>query len=109
MTTCPYCHEPAASCRCNVPTSTLAHQPAATDPVFRCADAPTANGRKPQFGESQWDMWFRLEDGRTLHLLMGQESHDRFRGFLLHEELDDAADAAASATSSDEPAGTADR
>ena len=46
-------------------------------------------------GEHQWDFTFTLEvDGKKLHILMGQEAHDGFRGMLLHEELDDAADEA---------------
>jgi hypothetical protein len=36
----------------------------------------------------------RSKDGTILHLLMGKETHDNFRGFLLREELDDAADEA---------------
>ena len=55
-------------------------------------DCPTANNRRPSSGESEWDFSCPLEDGRTLHLHMGRESRDNFRGFILHEELDDYAD-----------------
>jgi hypothetical protein len=62
--------------------------------TYRCKDHPAANGRQPQHGDVQWDFHFTLEDGTILHLLMGKETHDNFRGFLLREELDDAADEA---------------
>ncbi len=62
--------------------------------VLRAECHPEACGRSPLPGEQAWDFKILLEDGVELHLLMGKAGHDAFRGFILHEELDDAADAA---------------
>ncbi len=55
---------------------------------------PEANGRTPSIGEQCWKFTFTLEDRRKLYIMAGREAHDAFRGMLLHEELDDAADEA---------------
>lgn len=67
------------------------------DILFIAKSAPTANGRQPLAGEQQWTFTFQLEDGRVLGLVMGREGRDDFRGALLLEDLDDAADAAMAA------------
>ena len=68
--------------------------------TYRTRCHPEANGRVPVTGEHQWAFTFTLEDGSTLVIQMGREGHDDFRGFLLREELDDAADAAESGEAS---------
>lgn len=65
------------------------------DHYFTTRDCPIANGRAPQSGEQMWEFHWTIEDGSRLWLRMGRESHDKFREFILREELDDAADAAA--------------
>ena len=62
--------------------------------TFRTKCHPEANGRHGVPGEYKWDFTFPLEDGSMLEIQMGREGHDDFRGFLLREEMDDAADAA---------------
>lgn len=62
---------------------------------FRTRDHPEAHGKKPRQGDREWILHWILDDGRILYLSMGKEAHDAFRGFLLHEELDDCADEAA--------------
>lgn len=64
------------------------------DHHFMTKDCPIANKREPLPGEQMWTFHTELEDGTTLFLYMGRECHDNFRGFLLREELDDAADQA---------------
>jgi hypothetical protein len=67
------------------------------DIVLRCDGHPAANGRHPEAGDVEYHFWFKLEGGKTLHLYMGQEERDTFRGFLLHQDLHDAATEAAKA------------
>lgn len=62
--------------------------------TFRTRCHPEANGRVPVTGEYKWDFTLTLEDGSTLMIEMGRETHDAFRGFVLREEIDDAANAA---------------
>ena len=62
---------------------------------YRTIEHPEANGRQAQAGDSAWDFRCILEDGTILHLHMGKQGHDAFRGFILHEALDDIADEAA--------------
>ena len=66
--------------------------------TFRTQCHPGANGRVPVKGEYKWDFWFTLEDGSTLVIELGRDAHDDFRGFVLREEMDDAADAAEGST-----------
>ena len=61
---------------------------------FTTRDHPEANGRTPRVEEQSWTFTFDLEGGRSLVVNMGKECHDIFRGFILREELEDAADEA---------------
>lgn len=54
----------------------------------------------PVDGDREWIYKVPLSDGRTLELHMGQTGHDALRAMALHEELDDAADAAMAALDS---------
>lgn len=67
--------------------------------ILRTCCHPEANGRVPVKGEHKWDFTFTLENGSTLVVEMGRETHDAFRSFILREEVDDAIDAAEKATS----------
>lgn len=64
------------------------------DKHYRTKDHPQANDRQPEPSEQAWTFHWTLEDGTILFLHMGKDSHDTFKGFLLREELDDAADEA---------------
>lgn len=66
--------------------------------TYRTRCHPEANGRVPVKGEYEWDFTFTLENGSLLIIKMGREGHDDFRGFILREEMDDAMDAAESAS-----------
>ncbi len=66
--------------------------------TFRTKCHPEANGRVPVKGEYKWTFTFTLDDGSLLEIEMGREAHDQFRGFILREEMDDAADAAEGST-----------
>ena len=67
--------------------------------TFRTRCHPEANGRVGVKGEYKWDFTFTLEDGSTIVIELGREAHDDFRGFILREEMDDAADTAEGSTS----------
>ncbi len=60
--------------------------------IARTQCHPEANGRVGIKGEYKWTFTFTLEDGSVLDIEIGREAHDDFRGFVLREEIDDAAD-----------------
>jgi hypothetical protein len=59
------------------------------DLVFRSIDHPEANGRTPVPGDQIYTIGVDLEDGRHLHLKMGRNSFDNFRGMLEQMDADD--------------------
>lgn len=61
---------------------------------FRTKDHPEANGRKPEIGDLFWDFKFTLEDGSTLVIQLGKESHESFKALIMREEIHSAADEA---------------
>lgn len=62
------------------------------DSYYRTVDSPNAKGRTPQSGDRMWVLHFPLDDGSHLHLCMGHEDQQRFRAWVLQEEIDDYAD-----------------
>lgn len=60
-----------------------------------CSPAVKPGG--PVLGDQEWIITTPLADGRMLKLHMGRTGHDALRAMVLHEELDDVADAAMAA------------
>lgn len=71
--------------------SIFEHEP---DLVFQTGDHPAANGREPQVGEVGWTFAFKLEDGRVLHVLAGEEGRRTLASLIFAHLADDARDEA---------------
>lgn len=57
--------------------------------VFKTRDNPTANDKQPKIGDVQYDVWFPLENGEELHVLLGEEGMRNLRNVVLAELCDD--------------------
>lgn len=57
--------------------------------TYLTKDHPEANGRKPEKGETQYTLFFPLEDGGTLYVKMGQVSYNYFASFIGQMFVDD--------------------
>jgi hypothetical protein len=57
--------------------------------VFKTRDHPEANGKEAQKGDVQYDLYFPLEDGTKLHVLMGREGMKHVQTVVLEELADD--------------------
>lgn len=51
---------------------------------------PEARGRVPGAGEHRWTLRVPLDDGRELHLHMGDRGRDAILGMLTRAVMDDA-------------------
>jgi hypothetical protein len=51
--------------------------------VFKTKDHPEANGRKPKFGEAEYQCTFPIEDGRFVTIRMGQAGFDNTTNLLM--------------------------
>lgn len=62
------------------------------EPIYLRSDChPEANGRKPEYGDTQWTLDLALEDGRRLFLNVGQKGHDHWTDLVGFEKSDDIA------------------
>jgi hypothetical protein len=62
------------------------------DLVFRTEDHPASGGRTPQSSDTVWTFAFRLDDGRVVHILAGDEGKRAMAACLFAHLADDAAE-----------------
>lgn len=57
--------------------------------TFHTKDSPEANGRIPQKGDVQHEVWFILDTGERLNVFMGQPGWDAFKRVIREMAVDD--------------------
>lgn len=57
--------------------------------TVKCKDHPTANGRKPEFGDEVYTLKFPLEDGSYLFVQIGTVARNAIRDMLNQQDSDD--------------------
>lgn len=56
---------------------------------FRDRSHPNANGRTAQPGEAGYTVWFPLDDGRKLEVLLGREGIANLRKVIMDQFMDE--------------------
>lgn len=63
-----------------------------SDLVFRTNDDPEAHGRKPEPGDTRYEIWFDTEKGNRVTVQFGPAGLASFKQMIRQLEVDDALD-----------------